>query len=130
MKSKKAGFTSMDEYIAAFPAEVQQKLEEVRATIKAAFPDAKERISYQMPAFELNGKNFVHFSAWKTHIGMYPMPAGTAAFQKEAAKYKGEKSTLKFPLDKPLPRKLIVKVAKYRVAENLKSAEKKSSAKK
>lgn len=126
MKNKKAGFNSIDEYIATFPEEVQNKLEEVRTAIKAAFPDAVERISYQMPAFALNGQNFVHFSAWKTHIGMYPIPAGTEAFQKEIAKYKSEKSTLKFPLDNPLPLKLIVEVARFRVEENAKRTEMRS----
>jgi len=94
MKSKKTGFTSIDEYISTFPPETQQKLEEIRATVKATFPAAKERISYQMPAFELEGMNFIDFSARKHHIGMYPIPEGNATFQKEVLKYKGEKRRL------------------------------------
>ena len=62
MKSDKAGFTSMDEYIASFPEETQKMLEELRATIKAAAPDARDKISYQIAAFELNGRNLIHFA--------------------------------------------------------------------
>jgi uncharacterized protein YdhG (YjbR/CyaY superfamily) len=127
MNRNKVVFNSIDEYIATFPEDIQRKLEEVRATIRTAFPDAKERISYQMPAFELNGQIFVHFAAWKNHIGMYPIPSGTEAFNKEVSKYVDGKGTLKFPLDKPMPLKLISKIVKFRVADNLKNAGKKSS---
>ena len=72
MNSQKAGFSSIDEYIASFPDEVQKILEELRATIKATAPNTKEKISYQIPTFELNGRNLVHFAAWRTHIGFYP----------------------------------------------------------
>jgi len=121
MKSKKNDFTSIDEYIAGFPEETQRALMEIRATIKAIFPKAEERISYKMPAFKLNGEYFIHFSAWKNHIGMYPIPEGNAAFQKEIEPYRSAKSSLNFPLDKPMPLKLIGKVVKFRVAENLKN---------
>ena len=127
MKSKKAGFRSIDEYIAMFPEETQKILQEVRATIKATVPEAREKISYQIAAFELNGRNLVHFAGWKTHIGMYPIPSGTEAFNKEVSQYVDGKGTLKFPLDKPMPLKLIGKIVKFRVAENLKNAESKSS---
>jgi len=130
MKSKKAGFKSIDEYIATFPEETQKLLEKVRATIKAAAPDAQEKTSYQIAAFELNGRNLVHFAGWKTHIGMYPIPSGSEAFNKEVSKYKGAKSSLNFPIDKPLPLKLISKIVKLRIADNLEKAEIKSSKKK
>jgi uncharacterized protein YdhG (YjbR/CyaY superfamily) len=130
MTSKKAGFSSIDEYIATFPEETQKLLEEVRGTIKAVVPDEQEKISYQISAFELNGKNLVHFAGWKNHISMYPIPAGTEAFNKEVAQYADGKGTIKFPIDKPLPLKLITKIVKFRVADNLKNARIKSSKKK
>src|SRR5919205_225446 len=103
MASNKAKVASMDEYIAAFPEKTQMLLEELRATIKAAAPDVEEKITYQMPTFDLNGKHLVFFSVWKNHIGLYPIPAGNEAFQKEISQYKSAKSSLNFPIDKPLP---------------------------
>ena len=126
VKSSKVDFKSIDEYIAAFPEATQKALEEIRAAIKAMFPDAEERISYKMPAFKLNGEYFIHFSAWKNHIGMYPIPAGNEAFQKQIEQYRSAKSSLNFPLDKPMPIKLIEKVIKFRISENLKDAKAKT----
>jgi uncharacterized protein YdhG (YjbR/CyaY superfamily) len=130
MDSNKSGFNSIDEYIATFPADIQKILQEVRATIKAATPDAEEKISYQMPTFTLNGGNLVHFAAFKNHIGFYPTPNGIEAFQKELSVYKGAKGSAQFPLDKPMPLKLVRRIVKFRVAENLKSAKVKSGKKK
>jgi uncharacterized protein YdhG (YjbR/CyaY superfamily) len=130
MNSKKAGFSSIDEYIASFPDEVQKILEELRATIKATAPNTKEKISYQIPTFELNGRNLIHFAAWKKHIGMYPIPAGSEAFEKELAQYTDGKGTLKFPLDKPLPLKLIREIVQFRVVDNLKNIGESSSKRK
>ena len=79
MESSKAGFSSIDEYIATFPGEIQEILQELRATIKAAAPQAEEKISYQMPTFFQNG-NLVHFAAFKNHIGFFPTSSGIAAF--------------------------------------------------
>ena len=129
MESNKARFTSIDEYIAAFPEEIQKTLQDLRATIKAAAPEAQEKISYQMPAFALKG-NLVWFAAFKNHIGFYPTPSGIQAFKKELSIYEGSKGAIRFPIDKPLPLKLISKVVKFRVAENLKKAERKSRKKK
>ncbi len=129
MKSNKVRFSSVDEYIASFPKDVQKLLEELRGTIKAAAPEAEEKISYQIP-FTLNGKYLVYFAGWKNHIAMYPIPSGTGAFNKEVSQYVEGKGTLKFPIDQPLRLKLITKIVKFRVAENLKSAETKSSKKK
>ncbi len=120
MKSKK-GFTSVDEYIAACPEDSQSLLQKNRKTIKTIAPDAKEKISYQIAAFELNGKNLVHFAGWKNHVSIYPTPEGTEAFNKAIAKYAGGKGTTKFALDKPLPLKLIRQIVKFRVADNLKN---------
>jgi uncharacterized protein YdhG (YjbR/CyaY superfamily) len=124
-KSNKIGSISIDEYIATFPEVTQKILEELRATIKASAPEAEEKISYQMPTFALKG-NLVHFAAWKNHIGFYPTSSGTQAFKHELSIYEGAKGSVKFPIEKPLPLELISRIVKFRVAENLKSAEKKS----
>lgn len=129
MESKKTGATSIDGYIAMFPEETQKILEELRATIKAAAPDAEEKINYQIPTFFLKG-NLVHFAAFKSHIGFYPTPSGIEAFKKELSIYAGAKGSVQFPIDKPMPLKLVSKIVKFRVAENLKRAEKKSGRKK
>jgi len=131
MDSNKVRYSSINEYIATFPKEIQKILEELRATIKAAAPGAEEKISYQMPTFTLHG-NLVYFAAHKNHIGFYP---GTfvnvlQAFNNEISSYVDGKGTLKFSLDKPLPLELISKIVKFRVAENLKKAEIKSGKKK
>jgi uncharacterized protein YdhG (YjbR/CyaY superfamily) len=129
MESKPAGYVSIGEYIATFPKDIQKILEELRATIKAAAPDAKEKISYQIPTFDLEG-NLVHFAAYKNHIGFYPTPSGILAFKNELSIYESAKGSVQFPLDKPLPLKLISRIVKFRVAENLKKAELKSRKKK
>ena len=129
MESNKVGFISIDEYIATFPEEIQKILEELRATIKAAAPEAEEKISYQIPTFALKG-NLVHFAAFKNHIGFYPTSSGTQAFKHELSIYEGAKGTVRFPIDKPLPLELIRKIVTFRVAENLEKAELKSSKKK
>ena len=129
MESSKAGFTSVDEYIASCPEEIQKILQELRATIKAAAPEAVEKISYQMPTFALKG-NLVHFAAYKNHIGFYPTSSGIQAFKKELSIYEGAKGTVRFPIDKPLPLQLISRIVKFRVAENLKRAELKSGKRK
>ena len=129
MKGDSVSYVSIDEYIATFPAEIQYKLEQVRATIKAAAPEATEKISYQMPTFYLYG-NLIHFAAFKNHIGLYPTPSGIEAFQQELSQYEGSKGAIKFPHDKPLPLDLISKITKYRIEENLKKAEIKAGKKK
>ena len=121
MDSKKNGINSIDEYIATFPKDIQKILEELRATIKAAAPEAEEKISYQMPTFFLNG-NLVHFAAFKKHIGFYPTPSGIEAFQKELSVYDGAKGSVQFPIDEPMPLKLISRIVKFRAAENSKKA--------
>jgi uncharacterized protein YdhG (YjbR/CyaY superfamily) len=129
MESRRSGFTSTDEYIATFPAGTQKILKQLRKTIKAAAPDAEEKISYQMPAFAQNG-NLVYFAALKNHIGFYPTPSGIQAFRKELSIYESSKGAIRFPIDKPLPLALISRIVKFRVAENLKNAELKSRKKK
>jgi len=125
MENKKTTFASIDEYIAAFPTETQKLLGELRAVIKKAAPEAEEKISYQMPTFALKG-NLVHFAAYKNHIGFYPTPSGIKAFERELSVYESSKGAVQFPMDKPLPLKLIGKIVQFRVAENLKKAKEKS----
>jgi len=99
---------TIDEYIAAFPKNIQDILQKVRQTIRESAPDAKEAISYQMPTFKLNG-NLVHFAAFKNHIGFYPTPSATEEFQKELSPYKSGKGSIQFPLNEPIPYDLIRK---------------------
>lgn len=117
MDSKSAGFGSVDAYIATFPQEIRDLLETVRATIRAAAPDAQEKISYQMPTFAQNG-NLVHFAAMKGYIGFYPTSSGIAAFQQELSGYTGTKGAVHFPINQPLPLDLIARIVRFRVAEN------------
>ena len=112
-------FKTIDEYIEAFPTNVQNILEKMRQTIRKAAPEAIEVISYQMPTFKLNGKNLVHFAAFKNHIGFYPIPTGIEAFKEELSQYKQGKGSVQFPIDKPIPYDLVEKVVKYRAKENL-----------
>lgn len=118
--------TTIDEYIAGFPDDIQKLLQTMRTTIRKAAPQAEEAIKYAIPTFVLNG-NLVHFAAFKNHIGFYPAPRGIEAFKKELAKYEGSKGTIKFPLDKPLPVGLIGKIVKFRVQDNLKKAKAKKT---
>jgi uncharacterized protein YdhG (YjbR/CyaY superfamily) len=129
MENSIQGYNTIDEYIALFPAETQKILKEMRAVIKAAAPDAEEKISYQMPTFALKG-NLVHFAAYKNHIGFYPAPKGIEEFKAELAAYKGGKGSVQFPIDKPIPYDLIRRIVKFRVSENLEKAQKKSSKRK
>lgn len=119
--SKKMGGgipASVDAYIQKFPASTQKVLEQVRAAVKRAAPQAVEKISYAMPAFELHGI-LVYFAGYKSHIGFYATPSGHAEFDKALAKYKVGKGSVQFPLDGKMPVKLIEKMVKFRVKENL-----------
>ena len=119
MESNRVHAVTIDEYIAQFPEDVQQILTKIRAVIKAAAPQATEKISYQMPTFFLKG-NLVHFAAFKHHIGFYPAPSGVEAFQEDLSAYKWSKGAVQFPLDKPIPYDLIRRIVLYRVGENMK----------
>src|SRR5215470_11083097 len=103
----KKPYTTIDEYISTFPADIQAILEKMRQAIQRAAPEAKETISYGIPTFDLNGKHLVFFAGWKHHISVYPLPAGDNAFQQRIAPYKRVKSTVQFPLDKPIPYDLV-----------------------
>lgn len=120
---------TINEYIAGFPEEIQPILELVRNTIKKAAPEAEECISWRMPTFKQNG-NIVHFAGHKNHIGLYPGVSGIETFKDELSDYKTSKGAIQFPLNKPMPLKLITKIVKYRVIENKKMAETKGRIKK
>lgn len=126
----KTNFQSIDEYIASCLVETHERLQAIRAEIKKVAPEAKEKVSYQIAAFELNGRNLIHFAGWKNHVSLYPIPAGSEAFEKSIAKYADGKGTVKFPLDKPLPLKLIHQIVKYRIADNLLNEKLKSGTRK
>jgi uncharacterized protein YdhG (YjbR/CyaY superfamily) len=129
MDSGKSGFGSIDAYIATFPEDIQAVLQALRATIRAAAPDAEEKISYQMPTFFLKG-NLVHFAAFKQHIGFYPTPSAIEAFKPELSAYEVSKGAIRFPIDQPQPMELISKIVRFRVAENLDKAAAKSGRRK
>ena len=114
---KRSTADSIDAYIAGFPPDARELLEEVRAAIKSAAPDATETISYAIPTFDLNGKHLVHFAGFKNHIGFYPVPSGIEAFKEELAPYKRGKGSAQFPLGKTLPTDLIRQIVEFRVRE-------------
>ncbi len=107
----------IDGYISQFPADVQAILEKVRVTIRHAAPEAKETISYQMPAFKQHGI-LIYFAAWTKHIGLYPPISGDKTLEKAIARYAGPKGNLQFPLDEPIPYDLIERIVKLRVKQD------------
>ncbi|MBK8398179.1 MAG: DUF1801 domain-containing protein [Leptospiraceae bacterium] len=117
----KTTFSNMDEYIVSFPIEKQEILKKIRATIKKIIPKGEETISYAIPTFKLNGKNLVHFAAFKNHIGFYATPSGHAEFKEELSKYKQGKGSVQFPFDQPIPYDLIKRIVKFKVIEQKKN---------
>lgn len=111
-------YKTVDEYIAAYPKKIQYILEELRQVIREAAPKAEETISYQIPAFKLNG-NLVWFAAFKNHIGFYPTASGIEAFKEKLVDYDVSKGTVRFPLNKSIPYDLITEIVRFRVQENL-----------
>ena len=118
----------IEEFIARYPATVQVSLQKIRAVIHKSAPKAEEAMSYGIPTFKLNGKNLVHFSAFKEHIGFYPTPTGLEKFKTELSAYESAKGSVKFPLNKPIPYTLIGKITQFRVKEvSAQTAPKKST---
>jgi uncharacterized protein YdhG (YjbR/CyaY superfamily) len=117
MIARRAKQESIDEYIATIAPEVQEILEQIRATIRKAAPGAQEAISYQIPTFKLNG-NLVHFAAFKKHIGFHPPARGDAKLVKGVARYAGPKGNLQFSLDEPIPYDLIKRIVRLRVKQH------------
>ncbi len=114
-------WASIDAYIAAAPLDRRAMLNELRAAIHAAAPEAEETISYGMPAFAQGG-TLVYFAALKNHIGFYPTANGIEAFQEELAVYESSKGAVRFPLERPLPLELIGRIVRFRVEENRRTA--------
>ncbi len=128
MDTDKAACTTIDEYIAQFPPEVEEVMQTLRKAIKETVPEAQEKISWQMPTFYLHG-NLVHFAAHKNHIGFYPGAEGISAFQEDIAGYKSSKGAVQFPLKEPLPLDLIRRIVQYRAAQNIGWAQEKKKKK-
>ncbi len=120
--------TTVDEYIATFPKEIQKILKEIRSTIKKAVPEAGEAIKYQMPTLIFHG-NMLSYGVFKKHIGIYPAPAGDEAFNKELEPYRSGKASIQFPFDKPMPLDLISQIVKFRVKATLENVARKELSK-
>ena len=128
MKTKQKVPTTIDEYIADFPKDVQERLQKVRAAIKKAAPKAEEKIAYLIPTFVLNG-NLIHFAGYNNHIGLYPGSRPIEEFKDELTKYRISKGTVQLPLDKPLPLGLIGRITKSCVKRNQEKASRKKAQK-
>ena len=114
---EKGLFTTVDEYIALHPPSIKAGLDLLRKTIKTAAPGAEELISYQMPAYRLKGM-LAFFSATKKHYGFYPTASPIIAFREKLKSFETSKGAVRFPLDKPIPIKLITAMVKWKVREN------------
>jgi uncharacterized protein YdhG (YjbR/CyaY superfamily) len=119
MMAPRKKFKTMDEYVRSFPPDVQKILEQLRTTIKEIVPEAEETISYGIPTFNLNGHHLVHFAAFMHHIGLYPTSSGIEAFKEELSSYTYARGSVQFPLEKPIPFDLVIRIVKYRVKEIL-----------
>ena len=116
----------IDNYISEQPEEVQRALQEVRSYIKSAAPEAKEMMNYQIPAFALitGGKRDqqIMIAGYKKHVGFYPHPSTIERFKNELTGYKSSKGSVQFPIDEPMPKELIIRMVKYRLAEATKKS--------
>src|SRR5262245_55145248 len=111
-------FDSVDEYIAAHPEGSRGTLQRVRRTIRKALPEAEEGISYQIPAYRLHGSAVLYFAGWREHFSLYPASAAlVAAFENELEPYVVSKGTIRFPLSRSVPVRLIGKIALFRARE-------------
>lgn len=119
---------TIDEFISQFPAHIQDLLQNMRKVIHEAAPEAREKMAYGMPTFDLYG-NLVHFAAFTNHIGFYPAPSGIEQFKEALQKYQKGKGTIQFPIDEPIPYELVRAVTLYRVEENTKKFEAKKKKK-
>jgi uncharacterized protein YdhG (YjbR/CyaY superfamily) len=114
----KTDFKSVDQYLATHPKDVRAVLQRVRGAIRKAVPGAEETISYQIPAYKLDGATVVYFAGWKQHYSLYPVTDYlVAAMKDDVAPYKISKGTIRFPLSEPVPVKLIERIAKFLVKE-------------
>lgn len=118
MKVESTKFKTVDQYILTFPENVQLLLQELRSAIQQAAPKAEECISYNMPAYKLNGV-LVYFAGYKQHIGFYPVPSAIRHFSKELTHYTTSKGAIQFPIENGIPKKLVKEIVKFRVKENM-----------
>ena len=109
--------TTIEEYINAAPAVVQERLQQLHECILKAAPGATEGLKWRMPAYSYQ-KILVTFAVFKNHIGFYPMATALEAFAKELVKYKTAAGSVQFPLAQPLPISLISKMVQFRVKES------------
>ena len=115
---KKTAAKTVSDYISGFPRPVQTVLKRVRAILRKSMPGAEEVISYQIPAYKIDGRAVLYFAAWKEHYSIYPSTARlVAAFKDELADYERSKGTIRFPLSEPVPARLIERIAKFRAKE-------------
>jgi uncharacterized protein YdhG (YjbR/CyaY superfamily) len=112
---KRSAPESVDDYIAGFPADTQRVLEKIRRTIRKTAPKAEESISYQIPAYKVEGKVLIYFAGFAKHVSVYPAPREVKEFKKELAAYKGGKGTVQFPLDKKIDYDLISRIVKFKL---------------
>jgi uncharacterized protein YdhG (YjbR/CyaY superfamily) len=117
MKTNKKTLNEIDTYISSFPLVTQKRLTEIRLLIKQAAPAAEEIISYQMPAYKLQGV-LVYFAGYKNHIGFYPTASGIKQFQLEIVAYKHSKGAVQFPINEPIPADLVARIVAFRIKEN------------
>jgi uncharacterized protein YdhG (YjbR/CyaY superfamily) len=110
---------TIDDYLAALPRPTRVVLDRVRSTIRKALPGAEEAISYGIPVYKLDGRNVVYFAGWKEHYSVYPLNKRIeAAFATELERYEiSGKGTVRFPLEQPIPVRLIQRIAKFRAKE-------------
>jgi uncharacterized protein YdhG (YjbR/CyaY superfamily) len=128
MEPKNSTPQNINDYISRFPPSIQEHLEKIRQVIKKAVPEAKEVISYQMPAFRYAGYMLIFFAAHDKHIGLYPVSIDNPSFLPEITRYTSGKATLQFPYDQPMPYDLIKKIVQFKALENeARSAYKKAS---
>ena len=114
----KSELESVNEYIATYPEDVQAILQRVRSILRKALPGAEEAISYQIPTYKLHGGYVVYFAGWKEHYSLYPATGRlVAAFKNDLAPYEVKKSTIRIPFSRPVPVKLIERIAKFLAKE-------------
>ncbi|MDR2482514.1 MAG: DUF5655 domain-containing protein [Treponema sp.] len=110
-----AEYRTIDEYIALFEPSMQEKMQQIRRTIREAAPEAVEKISWSMPTF-YQGGNLIHFAAAKTHLGVYPGSEVMEAFRDKLTPYATAKGSIHLPWDKPLPHELIAEITRFQTA--------------
>lgn len=103
-------FTAVADYLASFPPAVQEILNKARQAIRKVAPEAEEVSSYQIIAFQVNGRSVVYLAGWKNHIGLYPIPAFEPTLEERVTPYRASKDTLRLPLRKPIPYDLIERI--------------------